>query len=90
MRRVSKSDVQDWKKLLCCLGWLKRTKNDNRVIGALSLSQVYTWINAAYAIHDNCHSHMGGAIFMGYGMIHAKSTIEKLNTKSSTEAEIVG
>eukprot|EP00957_Ditylum_brightwellii_P074993 5699289-Ditylum_brightwellii.AAC.1 len=33
---------------------------------------------------------MGGAISMGYGIISGKSAMEKLNVKSSTEAELVG
>ena len=33
---------------------------------------------------------MGGAISMGYGIIAGKLAMEKLNVKSSTEAELVG
>ena len=90
MGRVSKSNIGDWKKLLRVMSWLKKTKLDIRLIGAESLTDVYTWIDAAYAVHDNMRSHMGGAISMGYGMLTAKSAMEKLNTKSSTEAELVG
>ena len=32
MRRVLKSDVDDWKKLLRLIGWLMRTKYDVQVI----------------------------------------------------------
>mmetsp|Transcript_5556 Transcript_5556/g.8129 ORF Transcript_5556/g.8129 Transcript_5556/m.8129 type:complete len:143 (+) Transcript_5556:1123-1551(+) len=35
-------------------------------------------------------SHTGGVMSFGRGIIHAKSNKEKLNTKSSTEAEAVG
>ena len=35
-------------------------------------------------------SHTGGAMTLGWGTIHTKSTKQKLNTKSSTEAELVG
>ena len=31
-----------------------------------------------------------GVISLGWGIIHEKSTIQKLNTKSSTESEVVG
>ena len=34
--------------------------------------------------------HTGGAISMGYGIIHGKSSKQKINTKSSTESELVG
>ena len=90
MPRVSKSDEDDWKKLRRCVGWLKRTIDDIRVIGVDSLSKLYTWIDAAYAVHDNMRSHTGGAMSMGHGIVHGRSGIQKLNTKSSTEAELVG
>ena len=35
-------------------------------------------------------SHTGGCMSVGLGTLHARSTKQKLNTKSSTEAEIVG
>merc|ERR1712232_1262490 len=35
-------------------------------------------------------SHTGGVMSFGRGVIHARSNKQKLNTKSSTEAEVVG
>ena len=35
-------------------------------------------------------SHTVGAISMGLGILHERSSKQKLNTKSSTEAELVG
>jgi len=35
-------------------------------------------------------SHIGGGLSMGRGLIHSKSSKQKLNTKSSTEPEVVG
>jgi hypothetical protein len=32
----------------------------------------------------------GGAISMGYGILHGKSSKQKINVKSSTESELVG
>ena len=34
--------------------------------------------------------HTGGLMSMGHGVIHSKSSKQKLNTKSSTELEVVG
>lgn len=89
MRRVSKSDEDDWQKLRRCLGFLKKTITDVRVIGAKSLSHLFTWIDASYAVHDNMRSHLGGIMSMGVGVMHAKSSMNKVNTKSTTEAELV-
>ena len=33
--------------------------------------------------------HTGGAISMGYGLVHGKSSKQKINVKSSTESEVV-
>ena len=72
------------------LGWLESTINDTRIIGANSLQDIYTWIDASYAVHANMRGHTGGAISMGYGVIHARAGKQKINTKSSTESELVG
>ena len=72
------------------MGFLKRTIDDIRIIGATSLTDVCTWIDAAYAVHNNMGSQTGGAMSMGHGILHGKSSKQKLNTKSSTEAELVG
>ena len=49
-----------------------------------------TWIDASYAVHPNIRGHTGGAISFGKGVVHARAGKQKLNVKSSTEAEIVG
>ena len=72
------------------LAFLKNTISDIRIIGASNLQEIYTWVDAAYGVHDDLKSHTGGNMSMGTGIIHTKSSKQKLNTKSSTEAEIVG
>ena len=59
-------------------------------MGADSLLDLFTWVDAAYAVHPNMRSHTGGCMSFGKGMIHCRSSKQKLNTKSSTEAELVG
>ena len=49
-----------------------------------------TYVDAAYAVHTDRRSHTGGAVTFGTGAVLAKSSKQKLNTKSSTEAELVG
>jgi hypothetical protein len=41
-------------------------------------------------VHPNIKSHTGGIMTMGKGAVYGTSTWKKLNTKSSTEAELVG
>ena len=88
--RVTKSTVEDWKKLKRGLQFFLCTINNERIIGATTLRELFTWIDAAYAVHNNMRSHTGGAISMGYGIIHGKSGKQKINVKSSTESELVG
>ena len=61
-----------------------------RVIGGKNMSSIHTWVDAAYAVHENKRSQTGGCLSFGRGMVHTKSSKQKLNTKSSTEAELVG
>ena len=88
--RVSDPDVEDWKKLRRVLVYLNQTKGDVRVIGCDSMESIFTWVDASFAVHHNMRSHTGGIISMGWGAMHSKSSKQKINTKSSTEAEIVG
>ena len=87
--RVTKSDEDDWKKLRRIIAWIKCTIEDKRIIGATSLCEIFTWIDAAYAVHDDMRSQTGGVISMGHGVLHCKSGKQKLNVKRSTEAELV-
>ena len=88
--RVSCSTKDDWNKLKRVLEFIKCTIDDKRIIGVKSLSTLYTWVDAAYAVHPNMRSHTGGCMSFGKGTIHARSSKQRLNTKSSTEAELVG
>jgi hypothetical protein len=48
------------------------------------------WVKTSYAAYPDMRSHRGGAMSLGRGMIYGISKRQKLNTKSSTEAELVG
>lgn len=54
------------------------------------MATIFTWIDAAYAVNPDMRSQTGGVISMGLGLLHAKSSKQRLNVKSSTEAELVG
>jgi len=60
------------------------------VLGADSLSVIKTWVDAVYGVHDDFKSHTGGVMSLGHGVIACKLTKQKLNTKSSTEAKLIG
>ena len=64
--------------------------DDFLTIGADNLTNMNTWIDASYAIHSDMKSHTGGAISLGRRAVMSKLSKQKLNTKSSTEAKVVG
>ena len=88
--RVAKSTVQDWKKLGRLLGYLRDTIKLPRIIGADRLDIISCWADASYAVHHDMKGHTGGVTSFGRGVTHTMCSKQKLNTKSSTESEIVG
>ena len=88
--RVQSPDEDDWKKLGRCLRFLKDTKDDKLTLEANSKTSINWWIDASFAVHPNMRSHTGATMSMGKGCPISISTKQKINTRSSTEAEIVG
>jgi len=54
-----------------------------------STNVIKWWVDAAYAIHSDMRSHIGGTMSMGKAVIYGTSTRQKLSTKSLTEAKII-
>ena len=53
--------------------------------------QVIKWhVDVAFAVHPDFKSHTGGLMTFGQGAIQTLLQKQKLNTKSSTESELVG
>ena len=75
--RISKSDEDDCKNLNRSLLWVDNTIENKHVIVAIILSEVFKWIDAAYAVNNNIRSHTGGAVLMTCGIIHGKSSKKK-------------
>jgi hypothetical protein len=88
--RVSKSTEQDWSKLKRVLEFLEGTLDDRITLGADDITVMQTWVDASYAVHSDMKSHTGGTVSFGRGSLMSKSSKQKLNTKSSTKAELVG
>ena len=61
-------------------------------LGADSLTNIVlrTWVDASFAVHPDMRSHTGAVSSLGRGALMCRSSKQKLNTKSSTEAELVG
>jgi hypothetical protein len=48
------------------------------------------WINTWFTVHPDMRSHTGGTLPLGKGSVYSMSRRQWINTKSSTEAELVG
>jgi len=88
--RVKSPDEDDWGKLKRLLQYLKGTLHMPLILSADSMTMPRWWVDAAYAVHHDCKGHTGAGMSLGRGMAMSYSWKQKINTKSSTEAEIVG
>ena len=87
--RVKKPDVDDWGKLVRVLKYLKGTKHMKLTLSIDNINMIRWWVDASDRTHDDCKGHSGILMTMGKGAIVSKSTKQKINTKSSTEPELV-
>ena len=53
-------------------------------------TKMKSWVDVSYGIYSDCKIHTGGAMSWGWGILLSKCQKQNLNTKSSTESEIVG
>ena len=88
--RVSKPDEDDWNKLKRVLQYLRGTLDDKLILGCIDIKKMKSFIDAAFAVHPDMRSHTGGGISWGIGILFSMCQKQRLNTKSLTEAEIVG
>ena len=88
--RVKNPDVDDWKKLGRVMRYLQLTPFIPLVLGWDGTGDVSWHVDASFAVHKDMRSHTGGLMTLGKGAVISVSTKQKINTKSSTEAELVG
>ena len=88
-KRVSNHTQEDWRKLQRALNHLYNTKTQRLRLGMTTPMTIRTYIDASLAIHSDFKSHTGICITMGIGCFYAKSTVQKINTTSSCQAELV-
>ena len=88
--RVQQPDVDDYRKLNRCLAYLRRTKDMTLTLAASDATQIKWWVDASFGVHPDLRSHTGATMTLGRGCPISMSLKQKLNTRSSTEAELVG
>jgi hypothetical protein len=66
------------------------TRKDKLTLSAENLHVIKWHVDSAFAVHPDFKSHTGGTMSYGGGAAQSISRKQKLNTRSSTEAELVG
>jgi hypothetical protein len=87
--RVKSPNVSDWGKLVRLLEYVNGTRDDVLTMSADNLNVVKWHVDASFAVHPDFKSHTGATMSLGTGAPISMSRKQKLNTRSSTEAELV-
>jgi len=77
----------DWEKSI--RQYLKHTKNDRLSLGADEFVVANWHVDASFAVHPDIRSHTGIGVTFGKGFQINISHKQSINTRSSTEAELV-
>jgi hypothetical protein len=88
--RVKAPNQDDWRKLLHLLEYVNATRRDVLTLSVDNLNVVKWYVDASFAVHPDFKSQTGAVMTYGQGAMMAMSKKQKLNTRSSTEAELVG
>ncbi len=88
--RTKAPNYDDWKKLIRLMRYLNGTRQDKLHLSADDLHVIKWWVDASFAVHPDFKSHTGVSMSMGKGCPINNSQKQKLNSRSSTEAELIG
>jgi hypothetical protein len=88
--RVTQPNIDNWKKLGQSIKFLHKTKDLWLTLEVGDKLCIRWWIDASFGVHPDKRSHTGATMSLGKGSPISSSTKQKLNTRSSTEAELVG
>jgi hypothetical protein len=88
--RVRAPDKDDWTKLVHLMKYLRGTRTLPLILSTNGSGILKWWVDASFAVHPNMRGHSRGRLSLGQGFPIVSSTKQKLNTRSSTETEIVG
>ena len=89
-KRVQKPNTDDFRKMERAVRYLRGSRELGIVISATTMIQVLGYIDASHAVHEDHKGHTGCIISLGRGPIYAKSGSQRINSKSSTESELIG
>ena len=88
--RVKRPGTDDWGKVKRVLQYLKGTKHLPLNLTVDNLQCTRWQVDASHGVHADCRGHTGAGMTLGRGAIISFSRKQKINTRSSTESELVG
>jgi len=84
---VREQDTDDYKKLTKVMQYIHNTRDMTLTIEPDG--EAKWWVDSSYAVHPDMKSHTRIYMTLGKGATYTASCKQKLNRKSSTEAELV-
>jgi len=88
--KVKTPTLQDWAKLRKMMNFIWRTKDEVMTLEYKN-SEIITWfVDASFAVHSEMKSHTGATMTLGKESVSSYSLKQKVNARSSTEAELIG
>jgi hypothetical protein len=89
--RVKEPNESDYTKLLRMMKYLNGTRHLRLILSAGNLHCIKWFVDASFAVHPDYKSHTGATMSFedGEGAVQSVSRKQKLNTRSSTESELV-
>ena len=88
--RVQEPKQGDWNRLVRLMRYIHSTKGWHLSLSAEDLRVMKWFIDASFACHPDFKSHTGMTMTMGEGAMQIMTRKQKLNSRSSTEAELIG
>jgi len=77
-------------KLVRLMRYLHSTPKLHLTLSADDLQTIKWYVDASFAVHPDFKSHTGATMTMGEGCMQTMSPKQKLNSRSSTEVEVIG
>jgi hypothetical protein len=88
--RVREPNKDDCTKLVHLMRYIRGTRTMPLILSANGSGILKWWVDASFTVHPNMRGHSRGGLSLGRGFPIVSSNKQKLNTRSSTETEIVG
>ena len=88
-KRVKQPNHDNWEKLEHMVEYLVLTNKSPLILSADNSNSLYWYADSAFVVHPNMRIHNGTGLMLGRGFAISISSAQKLNTGSSTHAEVV-